>query len=75
LENLVEVDGYILPKDSVIICNMDSIHKNVERYPDPLTFIPDRFMNNLKTMQSAANGKLEERDHFNFGWGRYVHQA
>jgi cytochrome P450 len=51
---------------------MDSIHKNVERYQDPLTFIPDRFMNNIKTMQSAANGKLDERDHFNFGWGRYL---
>lgn len=24
-------------------------------------------------MQSAANGKIEERDHYNFGWGRYTY--
>lgn len=39
-------------------------------YDDADKFIPERFMNNLKTMLSAANGRFEERDHFNFGWGR-----
>jgi cytochrome P450 len=69
---LVEVDGYILPKGSILITNMESIHKNPERFPQGEQFIPERFMTNLKTMQSAANGKLENRDHFIFGWGRYV---
>lgn len=54
-----------------MISSMNSIHKRADIYPDPETFIPERFMNNLKTMQSAANGRLEDRDHYNFGWGRY----
>lgn len=46
------------------------MHKQADRYPEPERFIPERFMNNLKTMLASANGKIEERDHFNFGWGR-----
>lgn len=69
----VVVDGYLIPKDCTIISNMQSMHNNVERYENPREFIPERFMNNLKTMQSSANGKIEERDQYNFGWGRYVY--
>lgn len=44
---------------------------NSEFYPNmPESFLPERFMNNLKPMQAAVNGKLDERDHFAFGWGR-----
>lgn len=68
---VVEIDGYILTKGCTIIANMDSMHKNPTQYPvHPESFIPERFMNSLKTMQSAANGKLAHRDHFNFGFGR-----
>lgn len=71
LFQIVEVDGYLLPKGCTIITNMDSMHKDSKQYPiNPESFLPERFINNLKTMQSAANGKIEERDHFNFGWGR-----
>lgn len=62
----------MFPKDCYIFSSMESLHTNPACYADPDTFVPDRFMNNQKTMQSAANGKLEERDHYNFGWGRYA---
>ncbi|CAO3637352.1 unnamed protein product [Mucor hiemalis] len=68
----VEVNGYIIPGGSTVMVNMLSMHRQAHIYPDPEVFKPERFMNNLKTMQSAANGKLEERDHFNFGFGRRV---
>lgn len=67
---IVDIDGYLIPKGATIISNMDSMHKQSKLYPEPEKFMPERFINNLKTMQAAANGKLEDRDHFNFGWGR-----
>lgn len=67
---LVEVDGYIIPKGATLITNMVSMHMDPRIYQGPEKFDPKRFSDNLKTMQAAANGKLEERDHFNFGWGR-----
>lgn len=67
---IVEVDGYIIPGGSTVMVNMTSMHRQSHVYPDSEAFKPERFMNNLKTMQSAANGKFEERDHFNFGFGR-----
>ncbi|KAG2214325.1 hypothetical protein INT47_000881 [Mucor saturninus] len=68
----LKVDGYTIPEGSSIISNMDSIHKRPEIYPEPEKFLPERFLNNLRTMQSAANGKIEDRDHYNFGWGRRI---
>ncbi|GAN11298.1 ribosomal protein S1 [Mucor ambiguus] len=66
----VLIDNFIIPKGAMLISSMDSMHKSAENYPNPETYSPERFMNNLKTMHAAANGKLEERDHYAFGWGR-----
>lgn len=69
---IVVVDGYLIPKDCTIISNMGSMHTNAERYENPFEFIPERFLDNLKTMQASANGNIEQRDTYNFGWGRRI---
>ncbi|CEP19492.1 hypothetical protein [Parasitella parasitica] len=69
VEDLV-VDGYLFPKDCFISAHMASLHQNPNFYENPEKFCPERFLNNTKSMHAAANGKLEERDHFNFGFGR-----
>ncbi|KAI7879547.1 cytochrome P450 [Mucor mucedo] len=66
----IVVDGYLIPKGATLITSMESMHQNPEVYAEPLRFYPERFLDNLKTMDAAAKGKSEGRDHFNFGWGR-----
>ncbi|KAI8638534.1 cytochrome P450 [Parasitella parasitica] len=66
------VDGYLIPKNCIIVTNMGSMCNNAERYENPLEFNPERFMDNLTTMQASANGEIDHRDHYNFGWGRRI---
>ncbi|KAL9541409.1 hypothetical protein MBANPS3_009135 [Mucor bainieri] len=66
----VLIDNFIIPKGAMLISSMDSMHQSANNYSCPEKYSPERFMDNLKTMHAAANGKLEERDHYAFGWGR-----
>ncbi|KAI8971206.1 cytochrome P450 [Pilobolus umbonatus] len=68
----IEVDGYIIPKNTVIGFSMDSGNRNPKIFDNPEEFIPERYINNTKSMSSSANGKIEERDHYSFGWGRRI---
>ena len=70
---IVQCQGYIFPKNTPIFSFIYGHSRDPERYHKPDEFIPDRFINSTdKTMSSAAAGKIEDRDHFAFGWGRRV---
>lgn len=58
-----------LPNGSSILTNMQNIQHG-SHYEKPELLLPERYMNNIKTIYSLQNGRLEERDQFNFGWGR-----
>lgn len=66
------VDGYFIPKGSVLLSHMPTLHMSQNFYKDPQLFRPERFFKNTKKMRVAANAKIGERDHFNFGWGRRI---
>ncbi|KAG1453542.1 hypothetical protein G6F46_007306 [Rhizopus delemar] len=68
----VTVNGYFIPKGTILISSMAAMHKNPNFYEDPNEFKPERFMTNINRMGAAANTKIEERDHFGFGWGRRI---
>lgn len=69
-ENL-EYMGYMIPKGSLLINNVYSIHFDPKRHPDPRTFDPDRYLHdNTTSAQSAHQNDASKRDHFTFGAGR-----
>ncbi|KAH9919346.1 cytochrome P450 [Amylocystis lapponica] len=57
-------NGYLIPKGATVIGNIWTMHMDEKHYPDPLAFIPERFMD--------ANVPCE---HHSFGWGRRVCQG
>jgi len=66
-------NGMYIPKDTVLIMNLYDIHLNEEKYPDPSSFNPDRFLGDKLT--SAESSKLPnamDRDHWAFGAGRRI---
>ncbi|KAI9300930.1 cytochrome P450 [Cunninghamella echinulata] len=64
--------NYLIPKGSVLAASMDAIHMNPDVYDDPGTFNPDRFVNKTNSLYSSANGNINDRDQYNFGWGRRI---
>ncbi|KAI9315374.1 cytochrome P450 [Dichotomocladium elegans] len=65
-------NGFRIPKGTKLAGNMYAIHNDPDRYPDADKFIPERFSDDMKTMVASSNGRFEDRDHFNFGWGRRI---
>lgn len=64
-------EGYFLPKDSTVICNVWAIHSNPDRFEDPDVFKPEQFLDYKMSMaESIAQGDPYKRDHFAFGAGR-----
>ncbi|CEP11847.1 hypothetical protein [Parasitella parasitica] len=66
------IENFVIPKGAMLISSMDSMHQKPQNFSNPELYEPDRFLSNLKTMHASANGKLTERDHFTFGWGRRI---
>ncbi|KAG2225115.1 hypothetical protein INT45_011798 [Circinella minor] len=63
--------GNIIPSGTFFMTNMIEMHMDPVKYPNPLEFKPERFLDKTKdSMFASANHKIEERDQYNFGWGR-----
>ncbi|KAI9251495.1 cytochrome P450 [Phascolomyces articulosus] len=72
LEKDVQCQGYVFPKGVLILPSAYTMHRDPHRYPDPDMFYPERFLEETRTMAAAAAGKIDERDHFMYGWGRRI---
>ncbi|EPQ52935.1 cytochrome P450, partial [Gloeophyllum trabeum ATCC 11539] len=58
--------GYLIKGKSMVIPNIWAMQHNVDQFPDPLTFNPDRFLNDAHTR--GPDTLIE--GHYGFGFGR-----
>ncbi|KAI0709633.1 cytochrome P450 [Cerioporus squamosus] len=66
-------NGYLIPKETVIILNAWTMHHDPKRYPDPYEFKPERYLNDHLTCAESANlADPMARDHWMFGAGRRI---
>ncbi|KAI0770514.1 cytochrome P450 [Fomes fomentarius] len=59
-----EYDGYLIPKDSILLVNVWSISRDPKRYPDPEKFIPERYLKDNMLNPDAVDPGI-----FAFGFG------
>ncbi|KAI0050025.1 cytochrome P450 [Auriscalpium vulgare] len=65
--------GMFLPKDTLVVLNIYSLHHSDERYPDSFTFNPDRYLgDDLSSFESANLPDATQRDHWAFSAGRRI---
>lgn len=64
-----EYRGYIIPKGTTVFPNVWAILHDPELYPDPFTFNPDRFEENVTGKGLSASG-VNEIPNAAFGFGR-----
>ncbi|KAI9566868.1 CyP450 monooxygenase [Boletus coccyginus] len=58
-------EGYFVPKDTIVFANIWSMTHNEHKYPDPMRFMPERYID--------ANGRLtDDIAEQQFGFGRRI---
>jgi methyl farnesoate epoxidase/farnesoate epoxidase len=51
-----KLDGFLIPKDSTILCNLYSLNMDEKNWKNPMEFVPERFLND--------DGELVYPDYF-----------
>ncbi|RPD52913.1 CyP450 monooxygenase [Lentinus tigrinus ALCF2SS1-6] len=63
-----EFNGYVIPGGSLILPNVWAMARDPKHYPDPDTFIPERFL----TVDGRANPDVLHPREYVFGFGRRI---
>lgn len=62
------VDGYLLPKGSILFLNVWGVHHDSKRFPNPDVFDPDHFKGQTALAAEYANvADPDGRDHYGYG--------
>jgi cytochrome P450 len=69
---LVLYKNYVIPKGTTLVSNIHTLHSSSDTFPEPDKFIPERFLNDSRSMYACGNGNVHNRDQFVFGWGRRI---
>ncbi|CAG8897611.1 unnamed protein product [Penicillium egyptiacum] len=58
---------------TILLANLNALHWDQERFSDPFSFKPERYLNHpQRSAVYAAGGDIFARDHFTFGAGRRI---
>ncbi|KZW00539.1 cytochrome P450 [Exidia glandulosa HHB12029] len=69
----IEYQGYYIPANSIVISNIWSVFQNPEKYPDPMRFDPDRYLDpSMGQLQDKAATASLSADTVNEDPSRYV---
>ena len=67
------IDGYKLPRSSVVFLNAWGLHHDETRFPNPNVFDPDHYKGvTALAPVLAASSDENERDHYGYGSGRRI---
>ncbi|BGP43937.1 hypothetical protein JCM10449v2_007994 [Rhodotorula kratochvilovae] len=62
-------NGYFIPKGTIVLANHWAIHLDPELYPDPTSFMPERF---ISPSGELIGTKFSEAGHHAYGFGRRI---
>ena len=52
--NEVEFHGYTIPKDTMVLTHLESVHLDPSYWENPTQFIPERFIQDEKVVKNEA---------------------
>ncbi|CAO3615735.1 unnamed protein product [Cunninghamella blakesleeana] len=67
-----EYNDYQFHKGDILLGDVNTMNKTSPSYDHHNTFIADRYIDDQKSMSASANGNIQSRDHYNFGFGRRI---
>lgn len=66
-------NGYFIPKGTIVMANWWSIHYDIKYYPEPDSFLPQRWKDySHSAAKAAAMPDGTQRDHLSYGGGRRI---
>ncbi|EXJ53393.1 uncharacterized protein A1O5_13382 [Cladophialophora psammophila CBS 110553] len=66
-------NGFFIPKNSIIVANWWYIHFDQQHYPEPDSFLPERWLDYpYGAAEAAALADGTKRDHLSYGGGRRI---
>ena len=69
----VHYNDKTIPKGTILLANICALHWDEQRFPDPFTFRPERYLQHVQRSAVYANSAdVMQRDHFTFGAGRRI---
>lgn len=65
-------NGWVIPKDTVIVMNLFAANLDGTRFPEPGKFIPERHLDHVSQNKQIFAQSIEDRPHLSFSTGRRV---